>query len=200
MLSDERINELGRLVQSGELTHEQASQLVREAVLEGGAALLPQTTPPAPNEPKAPWADKVATDKRIPLEQVADFIRRTEGVSQEEALRRAIRTPAEDAAPLAAEEAKRFAERAELEAKRDWMTSPEGIEAIGRERQAQAAADAERAAAMKIELEARGIPVGDASTEEILGIVDGMAAEKVAVAEANDLQANIAAAMGGEGQ
>jgi hypothetical protein len=200
MLSDERFNELGLAVARGEITQEEASALVRQAVLEGGAATLPPPTSSAKNEPKAPWADKVATDKRIPLEQVADFIRRTEGVSQEDALRRAIRTPAEDAAPLAAEEAKRFAERAELEAKRDWMTSPEGIEAMGRERQAKAAADAERAAAMKIELEVRGIPVGDASTEEILGIVDGMAAEKAAVAEANDLQANIATAMGGEGQ
>jgi hypothetical protein len=155
---------------------------------------------PAAQESKAPWADSIPTDSRIPLEQVSDYLVRTEGLSQAEALKRAIRMPAADAAPLAAEEAKRFAESAELSAKKDWMTSPQGIEAMGRERQAQAAADAERAAAMKVELEARGIPVGDASTEEILGIVDSLAAEKAAEAEANSLAANIAAATGGDGQ
>ena len=195
MLSDEQINALSLAVARGEITQEHASGLVRRAILEGSSAATPQ-----PEKPKTPWADSVAKDTRIDLERVADFLQRTEGMSSEQALKQAIRMAPADAAPLAQAEASHFAERAERAAERDWKTSPAGIEAMGRERQAQAAKDAERAEAMRVELSARGMPVEGASTEEILGIVDGIQADKEEARVANDLQANIAAATGGEGQ
>lgn len=193
MLSDEQINALGLAVARGEITEEHASGLVRRAILEGSSAAPP---PPAPETPKTPWADSVAKDTRIDLERVADFLQRTEGMSSEQALKQAIRMAPADAAPLAQAEANDFAERAERAAERDWKTSPAGIESMGRERQAQAARDTERAEAMRVELAARGMPVEGASTEEILGIVDGIQANKEEARVANDLQANIAAASG----
>lgn len=197
MLSDEQINALSLAVARGEITQEHASGLVRRAILEGSSAATP---PPAREKPKTPWADSVAKDTRIDLERVADFLQRTEGISSEQALKQAIRMAPADAAPLAQSEANHFAERAESAAERDWKTSPAGIAAMGRERQAQAARDAERADAMRVELAARGMPVDGSSTEEILGIVDGIEAAKEEARVANDLQANIAAATGGEGQ
>lgn len=182
-ISHETFNALGEAVKAGYLTDEQASQLVRESVNPSGSS--------APPASKPPWADNVAADKRIDLEKLSDNIERAEGVSHTEALQRAIRMAPADAAPLIAEEAKRFTDRAEAAARAEWANSTEGIAALGAERRAEEARIAETVANMRPELEARGYPVEGLSDREILGMVNAEQARRAEAAQASDLQANL---------
>lgn len=156
-----------------------------------------------------PWAKFVKQDTRIDLERLADYFQREDGVSEVEALKRAIQMNNSDpasAAPLVHAEADRFRARAEEAARAEWVNTPDGIAALGRMRQAQANALKERADSMRPELAARGLPVDGMSDNEVVGWVNDMAAQRAADAEANSLQANLdhiaqlEAAKGGEGQ
>lgn len=159
-----------------------------------------RTTEATKGATDTPWAKNVVQDARIPLERLSDNIERAEGIPQDEALKKAIRMDGMAAAPLIAEEDRRFAERAERAARHAWEQSAEGIEAMGRERQAEAAKQAERAAAMRLELQARGVPIDDSTPDaEVLSIVEGVEAKHAAAREAADPAANLAAATKGSG-
>lgn len=148
-----------------------------------------------------PWAKFAKADSRIPMEKLADTLRREGGLSELEALQKAIhmnQNEPEAAAPLIAEETSRFEAEASRRAQQEWANTSEGIAAMGRLRTAQANAIATKAAEMRPELEARGLP--PMTDDEVVTWVADMERKRAADAEAASLDANLAHIAAGEGE
>jgi hypothetical protein len=151
--------------------------------------------------PASPWSGNVRKDTRLDSEKLAHVLQQENPkLSDADALRAAIRMAPADAAPIIAQEDKRFSELAEREASKAWMDSPAGLEQLGKARKVAEASAAERASNIAAELAARGVPVEGMEPREVLGLVGDMEAKHAAEAEGNDLAANIAAATAGEAE
>jgi hypothetical protein len=145
----------------------------------------------------SPWSKDTARDSRNTLEQAAGYLVRTEGLSDLDAIARAIRMPTDEAIKLAANEASHFEAQAKARAEKNWANSPDGIAEAGRKRLAEQAAIAEKAKYLRPELEARGVPLDGMTDAEVVAFVTESAEQQAEANDNNSLAANVAAATAG---